>query len=84
MAEVYEPPFYNPKAPGVLGYAPRGIDVDRNGVIWTALSGSGQLASFDRSKCKVLNGPTATGQQCPGRLDALHDPGTQDERRDGR
>jgi hypothetical protein len=20
---------------------------------------------FDRSKCKVLNGPTATGQQCP-------------------
>ena len=39
--------------------------MDRNGVIWTALSGSGQLASFDRSKCKVLNGPTATGQQCP-------------------
>ena len=24
-----------------------------------------QLASFDRSKCKVLNGPTATGQHCP-------------------
>ncbi len=65
MAEVYEPPFYNPKAPGVSGYAPRGIDIDRNGVIWTALSGSGQLASFDRRKCKVLNGPTATGQQCP-------------------
>ena len=65
MAEVYEPPFYNSKAPGEFGYAPRGIDVDRNGVIWTALSGSGQLASFDRSKCKVLNGPTATGQQCP-------------------
>jgi len=49
----------------VLAYTPRGIDVDRNGVIWTALAGSGQLASFDRSKCKVLNGPTATGQQCP-------------------
>ena len=66
MAEVYEPPFYNPKAPGVFGFAPRGIDVDRNnGVIWTALSGSGHLASFDRSKCKVTNGPTATGQQCP-------------------
>jgi len=65
MAEVYEPPFYNPKAPGVSGYAPRGVDIDKNGVIWTALSGSGQLASFDRRKCKVLNGPTATGQQCP-------------------
>src|SRR6266853_279400 len=65
MAEVYDPPFYNPKAPGVSGYAPRGVDIDRNGVIWTALSGSGQLASFDRRKCKVLNGPTATGQQCP-------------------
>jgi hypothetical protein len=50
----------------VNGYAPRGVDIDRKtGLIWTALSGSGQLASFDRSKCKVLNGPTATGQQCP-------------------
>ena len=65
MAEVYEPPFNNPKAPGVVAFTPRGIDVDRNGVIWTALSGSGHLASFDRSKCKVTNGPTATGQQCP-------------------
>src|SRR3977135_4357736 len=65
MAEVYEPSFYKPHAPGVSGYAPRGVDIDKNGVIWTALSGSGQLASFDRRKCKVLNGPTATGQQCP-------------------
>jgi hypothetical protein len=65
MAEVYEPPFNNPKAPGVFGYAPRGIDVDTNGVVWTALSGSSQLASFDRRKCKVTNGPTATGQHCP-------------------
>jgi len=65
MAEVYEPPFYNAKAPGKLGFTPRGVDVDRNGLIWTALSGSGHVASFDRSKCKVLNGPTAIGQQCP-------------------
>jgi len=28
-------------------------------------SGSGQLASFDRRKCHVLKGPSATGQQCP-------------------
>ncbi len=63
-AEVYEPPYHNPQV-HVMGYAPRGIDVDLHGVIWTALSGSGQLASFDRRKCHVLKGPTATGQQCP-------------------
>ena len=64
-AEVYEPPFRNPQAPGQLGFTPRGIAADRSGVIWTALAGSGHLASFDRRKCKVLNGPTATGQHCP-------------------
>jgi hypothetical protein len=64
LAEVYEPPLDNPKAP-VHGYSPRGMDVDRNGVVWAALA-SGHLASFDRRKCKgPLNGPTATGQQCP-------------------
>jgi hypothetical protein len=63
--EVYEPPFNNPKLPGELHYGPHGIDVDTNGIVWTALAGSGELASFDRRKCKVLNGPTATGQQCP-------------------
>jgi hypothetical protein len=26
---------------------------------------SGHLGAFDRSKCKVLNGPTATGNHCP-------------------
>ena len=65
-AEVYEPPFENDRVdPSQWGYTPRGIDVDRNGVLWTALSGSGHLASFDRRKCKVVNGPTATGQHCP-------------------
>ena len=64
LAEVYEPPYNNPKAP-VQGYSPRGGDVDRNGVFWTALA-SGHMASFDRRKCKgPLNGPTATGQHCP-------------------
>ncbi|MBI4476229.1 MAG: carboxypeptidase regulatory-like domain-containing protein [Acidobacteria bacterium] len=64
LSEIYEPPFNNPKSP-VNGYLPRGIDVDRNGIIWTALAGSGHLASFDRRKCQVLRGPTATGQHCP-------------------
>ena len=64
LVEVYEPPYNNPKAP-VQGYSPRGGDVDRNGVYWSALA-SGHLASFDRRKCKgPLNGPTATGQHCP-------------------
>ncbi len=63
--EVYEPPFNNPKFPGEMHYTPRGIDVDTNGLVWTALAGSGDLASFDRKKCKVLIGPTASGQHCP-------------------
>ena len=64
LAEVYEPPFNNPDAP-VHGFSPRGMDVDRNGVVWAALA-SGHMASFDRRKCKgPLNGPAATGQHCP-------------------
>lgn len=61
LAEVYVPPFDDPKMPG---FSPRGGDVDRNGVYWTALA-SGHMASFDRRKCKgPLNGPAATGQHC--------------------
>jgi hypothetical protein len=64
LVEVYEPPFGNPKAK-VQGFSPRGMDVDRNGVVWAALA-SGHMASFDRRKCKgPLNGPEATGQHCP-------------------
>ena len=63
IAEVYELPVKSGNVP-VNGFSPRGMDVDRNGVAWAALS-SGHLASFDRRKCKVTNGPTATGQHCP-------------------
>ena len=64
LAEYYEVPWNNPKAP-VWGYSPRGMDIDRNNVAWVAL-GSGHLASFDRRKCKgPLNGPNATGRHCP-------------------
>ena len=70
LAEVYEPPFDNPKAP-VHGYSPRGMDVDRNGVVWAALA-SGHLASFDRRKCKgPLNGPNGDRPALPRGLDAL-------------
>jgi len=65
LSEYYEVPWKNPKT-SAQGFAPRGMDVDSNGVVWTTLS-SGQLAAFDRRKCKgPLNGPTAaTGQHCP-------------------
>ncbi|HZQ75059.1 MAG TPA: carboxypeptidase-like regulatory domain-containing protein [Burkholderiales bacterium] len=56
LAEVYEPPL--------PGFGPRGGDVDTNGVYWVSLA-SGHLGKFDRSKCKVLNGPSATGKHCP-------------------
>jgi hypothetical protein len=56
LAEIYEVPL--------PGYGPRGMDIDRDGVVWVPLS-SGHMASFDRRKCKgPLNGPTATGKHC--------------------
>ena len=64
LAEVYQPPIDDPRAT-VHGYSPRGMDIDHNGVVWTVLA-SGHFASFDRRKCKgPLNGPNATGKQCP-------------------
>jgi hypothetical protein len=56
LAELYEVP-----APG---FGPRGGDIDRNGIYWVSLA-SGHLGRFDRSQCKVLNGPKATGKHCP-------------------
>src|SRR3954447_24806673 len=57
LAEVYEVP-----APG---YGPRGFDIDTKGVAWIPLS-SGHMAAFDRTKCKVTNGPTIRdGKHCP-------------------
>ena len=68
------------------GYRTRGLDVDRNGVLWTALAGSSHFASFDRTRCVVFNGPAVrNGRQCdegwtlhktPGPLFAGTDIGT--------
>ena len=64
LAEYYEVPWNDPKAP-VWGFSPRGMDVGGDGIAWVALA-SGHIASFDRRKCKgPLNGPKATGRQCP-------------------
>jgi hypothetical protein len=57
LSEVYYIPM--------PGFGPRGGDIDSKGVVWVSLA-SGHLGSFDRSKCKrPLNGPKATGDQCP-------------------
>ena len=60
ITEVYELPVVDGKP---MGFGPRGIDMDSNGIIWSALSGSSHMASFDRSKCDVLNGPSVIDSQ---------------------
>ena len=58
------------------GLDPRGVDIDSNGVVWTALAASSHLASFDVRKCKNLNGTPRrkTGwQPLPRRLEAVSD-----------
>src|SRR5437660_12172147 len=40
------------------------MDLDSKGIAWAAGAG-GNLISFDRSKCRIRNGPTATGDHCP-------------------
>ena len=65
LTEIFEVPFEDPNASEGNVYSPRGMDIDRNGVVWTPLA-SGHLASFDRTKCTgALNGPEATGRHCP-------------------
>jgi hypothetical protein len=56
LAEIYNVPM--------PGFGPRGGDIDSQGLVWVSLA-SGHIGSFDRRKCKVLNGPTATGDHCP-------------------
>ena len=59
LTEVFETPLE------ANGYGVRGMDIDRNGVVWVSLS-SGHLGAFDRAKCKgPLNGPKALGKHCP-------------------
>ena len=59
--EYYQPPMKDGKYPA---FGVRGVGVDAERLAWAAFS-SGQVGRFDRRKCKVLNGPTATGQHCP-------------------
>ena len=71
VTELYKVPF--PKEFGI-----RGFDVDSTGKAWGA-GGGGYLYSFDRSKCAVLNGPTATGDHCPEGFTFIELPGPKFE-----
>ena len=59
-AEVYVPPPDKMPLPGSGGVA-----IGTDGLVWQNWRGAHEMLSFDRRKCKVLNGPSATGQQCP-------------------
>jgi hypothetical protein len=72
LTEYYEVP-----TPQEFGM--RGMDVDSKGVAWGA-GGGGNLFSFDRSKCAVLNGPTATGKHCPEGFTFYEIPGPKFEK----
>ena len=75
LAEYYELPMKDGKP--VAAYSPRGMDVDRNGVVWIGTA-SGHLVSFDRRKCKApLNGPKATGQHCAEGFTVVSAAGTE-------
>jgi len=60
---------YTPPRPGS---GPRGVDVDREGIIWVALGGSGHLGRFDRSVCAQTWG---SGDQCPEGWTLYRSPG---------
>jgi hypothetical protein len=70
LAEIYLPPEG--------GFGSRGLDIDLNGLVWTALA-SGHMASFDRRKCKgPLDGAAAaTGKHCPEGWTLYRMPGPQ-------
>jgi hypothetical protein len=68
--EVYMPPQKDPPL-----FSAGGVSVDSNGVVWQNWRATDYITSFDRRKCKVLNGPTATGQHCPEGWTIYHKPG---------
>ena len=59
-AEVFEPPELETPI-----FKTGGVALDGDGVAWLNWRGSDQVTSFDRRKCEVTNGPTATGKHCP-------------------
>ena len=81
VTEYYQPPFENPDAP-VQGYSPRGIDIDTNGIVWTALSGQRPCRPLRPQPVPRAERTGGYGPALSGGLDALRDAGTADEGRD--
>jgi hypothetical protein len=72
VAEVYEPP----KLPDgrYAAFGARGVAMDSEGIAWVGFH-DGHVGRFDRRRCKVLNGTTATGQHCPEGWEIFTTPG---------
>ena len=72
-SEYYEPPKL---ADGnYAAFAPHDLGFDSKGVAYVTFT-SGQIGRFDRSKCKVLTGPsTASGGHCPEGWTVFDGPG---------
>ncbi len=81
LAEVYEPPFNNDKAP-IQGFSPRGGDVDRNGVV---LVGAGERPPGQLRSPQVQGAAQRTEGDRPALprgLDALRRAAAATQRRD--
>ena len=64
-APIRRRPLWRNSTSGRPGYGPRGVDIDRNGVVWVALA-SGHLAQLRSPQVQgPLNGPRRQGKQCP-------------------
>ena len=73
-AEVYTPP------PGMQVLDEGGVAIDSQGVVWMNWRATDHVTGFDRRKCAVLSGPTATGAYCPESW-RLYPPGGPDVQR---
>ena len=80
IAEYYQPPFENDRA-AVQGYSPRGVDIDRNGIVWTALSGSGHDREVRPEPVRGAERTRGDRPALPRGVDALRDAGSADEGR---
>ena len=61
-SEIYQPPVN--KDGTYQAFLGRSVSIDSKNIAWVMFN-SGHMGAFDRTKCKVTSGPTATGDQCP-------------------
>ena len=76
MTEVYEPPFNNPKAPGVEGYGTQGVEFDSKGLVWVSLGGERAPRQLRPQQVQGAAGTDRDGPALPGGLDAVSGAGS--------